>query len=150
MKQLIKTAIREFLNENTGEKYKEEYFNYHGDMIGFDEKWNNLTKNDFNKGGLLNIPEYVELSRLVNVLGEFKKNKNIHWVRTSDEHLFYDKDWLFLTDIKIDDNTKIIRIKTHKSNINIEQTIIQNLTFDYEREITLKNVNLKEYEIVNY
>jgi len=58
LKQFIKTTIREFLNENVSEKYKEEYLNYHGNMIGFDEKWNNLTKNDFNKGGILILDQF--------------------------------------------------------------------------------------------
>lgn len=133
------------------EKYKNEYINFHGDIEGFDNKWNNIF-NKFNNGGLMDIPEYIDLSRLVNITedNKIKKDKNIHWVRTSDEYLFYDKDWLFLVDVKIDDNTKIIRIKTKSTNINLEQTIIQNLTFDYEREITLKNIDLHKYKIIKY
>jgi hypothetical protein len=131
-------------------KYKQEYINYHGDDYMFNEIWTNLTSNDFNKGGLVNIPMYVELSRLVNIVVDFKNNNNIHWVRTKDEYLFYNQDWLFLSDVKIDENTKIIRIKTHKSNIDIEKTIIQNLTFEYEKEISLKNIHLIDYEIVKY
>ena len=144
------TSINEFKDFTSKQRYKEEYISYHGDTEGFDYKWNNLMNKNFDDGGLVNIPEYVELSRLINIVGELKINKNLHWIRTSDEYLFYDRDWLFLSDVKIDDNTKILRIKTHKSNINIEQTIIQNLTFDYEKEITLKDINLENYEIVKY
>lgn len=144
------TSINEFKDFTSKQRYKEEYINYHGDTEGFDYKWNNLMNKNFDDGGLVNIPKYVELSRLINIVGELKINKNLHWIRTSDEYLFYDKDWLFLSDVKIDDNTKILRIKTHKLNINIEQTIIQNLTFDYEKEITLKDINLENYEIVKY
>jgi hypothetical protein len=147
----IQESIRRILKEEISkEKYKEVYFNFQGDIEEFDDKWDNLFNKNFNEGGLMEIPEYVELSRLVNLVGEFKKDKNIHWIRTSDEYLFYDTDWLFLTDVKINDNTKIIRIKTHKSNINLEQTIIQNITFDYEKEITLKNLDLENYEIIKY
>jgi hypothetical protein len=146
--------FKQFVNENSEfkekEKYKQEYIDYHGNDSGFNEIWSNLISNDFNKGGLVNIPKYVELSRLVNVVGDFKTNNNIHWVRTEDEDLFYDKDWLFLSDVKIDENTKIIRIITDKSNIDIEKTIIQNLTFGYENEVSLKNIDLIDYEIVNY
>ena len=154
MKQFIKTTIGDFLNESLifkeKDKYKQEYLNYHGNLIGFNDKWEKLTNTNFKDGGLINMPEYVELSRLINDKGEIKKDKNFHWVRTTDEHLFYDKDWIFLVDTKIDKNTKIIRIKTHKSNIDMEKTIIQNLTFDYEGEITLKNINIIKYDVINY
>lgn len=146
----MREHIDRFKDFNSKQKYKKEYVNYHGDIEGFDDKWDNLFNKKFNDGGLMDIPEYVELSRLVNIVGELKMNKNLHWIRTSDEYLFYDRDWLFLSDVKIDDNTKILRIKTHKSNINLEQTIIQNLTFDYEKEITLKDINLENYEIIKY
>lgn len=150
MSKEMREYINKFKDFTSKQRYKEEYISYHGDTEGFDYKWNNLMNKNFDDGGLVNIPEYVELSRLINIVGELKINKNLHWIRTSDEYLFYDKDWLFLSDVKIDDNTKILRIKTHKSNINIEQTIIQNLTFDYEKEITLKDINLENYEIVKY
>ena len=151
LKEFIKTTLQEFLNDKINEdKYKKEYLNYHGDLIGFDDKWKNLFNTDFKNGGLINIPEYVELSRLINVDDEIKKDKNLHWIRRTDEYLFYDKDWIFLVEPKIDKNTKIIRIKTHKSNIDMEKTIVQNLTFDYEKEITLKNISLIKYDVINY
>lgn len=150
----IKTTIKKFLNESFDfkekEKYKQQYINYHGDDTNFERIWYNLTSKNFNKEGLVNIPQYIELSRLVNIEGEFKISNNIHWVRRKDEYLFYDKDWIFLTGIKINKNTKIIRIKTHKSNIDTEKTIIQNLTFDYEKEISLKKLDLIDYQIVDY
>ena len=150
MSKEMREQIDNFKKFISKERYKEDYINFHGDVEGFDEIWDNLFNQDFNEGGLMNIPEYIELSRLVNIVGEFKRDKNIHWVRTSDEYLFYDTDWLFLSDVKINDNAKIIRIKTHKSNINLEQTIIQNLTFDYEKEITLKNFDLEDYRVIKY
>lgn len=150
MSKEMREHIDRFKDFNSKQKYKKEYVDYHGSIEGFGDKWDNLFNNKFDDGGLMDIPEYVELSRLVNIVGELKMNKNLHWIRTSDEYLFYDRDWLFLSDVKIDDNTKILRIKTHKSNINLEQTIIQNLTFDYEKEITLKDINLKNHEIIKY
>lgn len=131
-------------------KYKQEYLNYHGNLENFDIIWEKLNK-DFKEGGLLNIPNKVKLSRLVTLNNKFNPENNIHWVRKSDEYLFYDKDWLFLTDIKINENTKIIRIEIDKDFIDLENTIIQNLQFPIEKEISLKrNINIKDYIIKDY
>jgi len=125
---------------NQKEFFQSEYINYIGYLPNttdyeFEKLWLNIQK-DFKDGGFNNIPNEVNLSRLIH--GDIRSN-NQHWIRTYDEKLFYDKDWLFLTDIQISDKTKILRIKTNKYNIDLEKSIIQNLTFPHEKEITLNN-----------
>lgn len=125
---------------NQKEFFQSEYINYIGYLpkttdYEFEKLWLNIQK-DFKDGGFNNIPNEVNLSRLIH--GDIRSN-NQHWIRTYDEKLFYDKDWLFLTDIQISDKTKILRIKTNKYNIDLEKSIIQNLTFPHEKEITLNN-----------
>lgn len=154
----IHTTFKDYLSLNEKlsniSKYKQEYINYYGSLSdkygNFDNIWKKLNK-DFKEGGLLNIPNKVKLSRLVTLNNKFNPENNIHWVRSSDEYLFYDKDWLFLTDIKINENTKIIRIEIDKDLIDLENTIIQNLQFPIEKEISLKrNINIKDYTIKGY
>lgn len=133
------------------ENCRKIYIDYDGTDVGFEESYNNLIK-DYSDGGLRNIPKVVEISRLIGLNDYFRIENNIHWVRREDEYLFYDKDWIFLTDINIKDNPKIIRTTINRDDIDINQSIIQRLTFPSEKEITIKRsaTPLSDYEIVDY
>lgn len=126
--------------------FEEEYDVFWGkgdETEEFDEEWEHLLNTDFSEGGFTNIPDRIEISRLVTT-EDIKPEKNIHWVRKSDEELFKDRDWLMTVGdvelLSIIDNpntASIIRSKVSKNDVDWRSTMIQNLTFPHEREITL-------------
>ena len=140
---------------NEKEFFQSEYINYTGYLPNtpnyeFDKLWLNIQK-DFKYSGFSNIPNEIHLSRLIYLNNDLKLNNHYHWIRSTDDYLFHDPDWLFLTNIKVTDKTKILEIKTNKYNIDFKKSIIQNLTFPYEKEITLNNgFTLTNYDIIDY
>ena len=145
-------------NENIGnDPFNKEdlyriYIDYYGK--GYDDELFELLYSDilrdYNEGGLMNIPNEVKLSRLINLRGSFSEKNNIHWVRREDEYLSYDNDWIFLSDVNIRDNPKIIRSTMDSINIDINKTISQNITFPSEKEISIRSDVKFNYEIVDY
>ena len=69
-----KRKIEESLKEETiKEKYKKEYINYHGNIEGFNDNWDNLFNKDFNDGGLMNIPDMNLQENIKRILREESK-----------------------------------------------------------------------------
>lgn len=137
--------------DNYRNMFHDEYVNYHGNDENFDDIYNNLINKNFKDGGLKNVPEVIHLSRLLTVSKDKIKNtNNICWVRSSDEHLFYDRDWIFTVGVQITEDSKILRIEVNKKDINWKKTVLQNITFSHEKEITLHKGEISDYKIVDY
>lgn len=152
LQQFIKESILYDFDIDKLETYKQmfqqEYEDYEGSIEGFNTLWEHITTTNFNDGGFKNIPDKIELSRIVNTDKIINDRNNIHWVRREDEYLFQDEDWQFTVGIEISDNSKIIRTIVNKNDVNWKITIIQNLTFEEEKEITLnKDYILKNYKV---
>jgi hypothetical protein len=135
--------------EKSKDCFLEEYIEYYGNDEGFESLWEKILRK-FPLGGFRDIRNEISLSRLITTKSISTKN-NIHWIRTSDEDLFYDNNWLFLVDTQINSDTKIIRRIFNKNEIDWYTSIIQNLTFPSEKEITVNDdLILNNYQIIPY
>lgn len=113
---------------------------------------------DFYSGGLKNIPKEIELYRVIfaeNINSIDKNNLGIHWVRNEKiliEEIIPNMAQYNMSDIK---NAWIIRAKCKKEDVDIYGTIFNNVSVDWEQEVTLNNYfqpinfNIKKYNFIN-